>query len=318
MKVADICRNQYDAPPPSEARLFGVEIEVENGVNMPTDIWNRTYRFRTTEDGSLRNGGREYITLPGTYRETLRSTAAWCRYAATREWHSNHRTGIHVHVDMRDLELAQVAGVCAAYAAFEPLFFAVAGADREENIYCVPWYRATDQARIVRLMSKDVYDFEGAVKYSALYLGPLARFGTIEFRHAPTWQDAKDIRRWVTMISRLVEWSKDMTPTDVLRACGSNPNSVVREVFGWTTTAIHDPEELMDEADSLGTVDEMLPCTYKVGDWIPPASAGSTEALGYHARGRPNTSPTLSQDWTTAFETLQAYSVNPTITNEEL
>lgn len=312
MIIADICRNQYDAPVARpEARLFGVEIEVENGSDAASGVWLDQHRFRLTDDGSLRNAGREYISLPGTLRETVRSTQAWCRYAATRDWHSNHRTGIHVHVDMRDLTLEQVAGVCAAYAAFEPLFFAIAGADREENIYCVPWYRAPDQAEIVRRMAAGVHDLDGAIKYSALYLHPLLKFGTIEFRHAPTWQDPKSIRRWLTMISRIVEWSKDMTPADVLRECGSNPNSVAREVFGWTTASIRDPEELMDEADSLATVEAMLPCTYKVGDWIPPATTGDTEALGYHRGNRPRRSPSATtEEWATAFDALASYTTN--------
>jgi hypothetical protein len=242
-------------------------------------------------DGSLRNNGVEYVSVPLSIRETMSAFRWVCNHAAEQGLVSHVRAGIHVHADMRDLSIEQVRGVLAAYAAFEPLFFSLVPADREENIYCVPWYRATDQARIVPCIGRSLTDTEqraaeAMVKYSALYIRPLWSYGTIEFRHAPTWLSPAPFRRWLCAISRVIEWGKNHTPQTVADECVQNPNILVKKVFGWTMAHIPDPEALMDEANSLATVDEMIPYTYKESDSTFEDGAGLTAGCGYHQQVR--------------------------------
>lgn len=287
MKVNEFCRNNYGAPDPGRHRLYGIEVEVENAGEVPTRQWLTRHGFRAVEDGSLRNGGMEFITDPSTMASNMKSYTALCKKARDLGYVTNHRTGIHVHVDMRDLECAQVAGVLAAYAAFEPLFFELVGRDREECIYCVPWYRATEQADIVEALThNDIDPLGNACKYSALYIRPLITFGTIEFRAAPTWVDPEPMKQWMKAIARVVRWGKDRTPKQVLEECGTNTNPLVGQVFGRVFRDIPDPEAVMDEVDSLGTVEEMLPCTYKVGAWQPAKANGEARAVGYHRQAR--------------------------------
>jgi hypothetical protein len=83
-------------------------------------------------------------------------------------------------------------------------------------------------------------------------------------------------------INRLVEWGKNETPGSVQAKCETNPNLLVQDIFGWTMAHLTDPEALMDETNSLATLDEMKPYTYKESDWIWEQRPGATEGFGYH------------------------------------
>lgn len=285
MLIKDICENPFAAPEPDPtSRLYGVEVEYENVIDPPNV---RDIRWNVTPDGSLRNNGLEFITHPISLHQAVTAFRHLNRVAGQESWEDTARTGIHVHADMRDLTFDRVKGVIAAYAAFEPLMFRLVDTTREENIYCVPWYRAPDQARVVPFLGRRRIDTErtagvGLVKYSALYLRPLWKFGTLEFRQAETWRDPAPFRRWICAISRLVEWGKDETPESVIEKCSSNPNQLVQDIFGWTMRHVTDPESVMDEVNSLATVDEMIPYTYKESDWTWDNCEGALEGVGYH------------------------------------
>ena len=285
MLINDICANVSGAAHPRhDTRLFGVEVEYEGVGPVPEmnrDLWT------AVPDGSLRNDGVEFITRPVNIRTAVRSFRYLNELAAREGFLDTVRTGIHVHADMRDLTIAQVQGVLAAYGAFEPLMFQLMDPEREENIYCVPWYRAPDQAQMVAYLAGGPMETERLsglplVKYSALHLGPLWQFGTLEFRHAPTWRDPALFRRWICAINRLIEWGRRESPESVIEKCTQNPSPLAREIFGWTMAHVSDPETLMDDVNSLATVDEMIPYTYKASDWEWDVREGATSGVGYH------------------------------------
>lgn len=285
MLIKDICENPFAAPEPDPtSRLYGVEVEYENVIDPPCV---RDIHWSATPDGSLRNNGLEFITEPIPLHNAVTAFRHLNNVAKFAGWEDTARTGIHVHADMRDLTFDRVKGVIAAYAAFEPLMFRLVDPTREENIYCVPWYRAPDQAGIVPFLGRGRMDTErtagmALVKYSALYLRPLWRFGTLEFRQAETWREPAPFRRWICAISRLVEWGKDETPASVIEKCSSNPNQLVQDIFGWTMRHVTDPESVMDDVNSLATVDEMIPYTYKESDWTWDNCEGAMSGVGYH------------------------------------
>jgi hypothetical protein len=285
MLIKDICENPFAAPEPDPtSRLYGVEVEYENVVDAPSV---RSINWSAVPDGSLRNNGLEFITPPIPLHQAVTAFRNLNTVAEGEDWEDTARTGIHVHADMRDLTFDRVKGVIAAYAAFEPLMFKLVEESREENIYCVPWYRAPDQAGIVPFLGRGRMDTErtagiACVKYSALYLRPLWRFGTLEFRQAETWREPAPFRRWICAISRLVEWGKDETPASVIEKCSANPNQLVRDIFGWTMRHVTDPESVMDDVNSLATVDEMIPYTYKESDWTWDNCEGVLAGVGYH------------------------------------
>jgi hypothetical protein len=170
----------------------------------------------------LRNGGIEFLSRPLARTAVNRAIRSLWPYFGTGRIRPSVRTGVHIHASCLGLTLAQVKRILEVYALVEPVLFKYVGAEREENIYCVPWYRAPLEARAARDFINRVEETALAVasntedpcKYSALYVYPLCNFGTIEFRHAPTWTDADTMFRWWQMVQSV--WRSHQGDYDVL------------------------------------------------------------------------------------------------------
>lgn len=291
MLIKDYASNAYGAGP-AEHQLFGVEIEVENAPDNTyprgRGSWVNKFGWNLTGDGSLRDGGLELISQPSDMRTLVRAFRTHCNWAKEYDWRASIRTSIHVHANMLSRTMSQVQGIAAAYAAFEPLMFQLVGPEREEGIYCVPWYRAPSEAGVLTCGDDHAawHAAPDSCKYSALYVAPLHRFGTIEFRAAPSWMEPAPMIRWLCAINRLIRWGQDQSPLSVLEQCQGDVNGLVHEIFGRTMAEVMDPESLMDEVDSLGVVETMLPCTYKVTDWDWQPAPAAIGGLGYHRQVR--------------------------------
>lgn len=181
---------------------IGIEVEVENHhvKANPND-----YVWHGTADGSLRNGGLEYVSKP--------IPASWGSIAIQEllgqcldenECCFSPRTSIHVHINMQDVETEVVEDIILLYSVFEKLFFRFTGRGRVKNIYCVP---LTDTNCLNSLLNVGFNNARGSwSKYSALNLLPIAEYGTIEFRHMHGTFDAKKVSIWIRLLTTLCEY----------------------------------------------------------------------------------------------------------------
>lgn len=189
----------------------GAELEIEN---FPGGIDPTPYSgaFRFEQDGSLRNGGIECITLPvqTQYLENLlEKFYNTCKIS--QEKHYSDRCSTHIHVNVQDMTFDQLRTVFMVYQVVERLLFAFVGNNREENIFCVPWYQSGLTANIVDKLKANP---DGNVvrrwqKYSALNLLPIRSQGTLEFRHLHGTCDVQLILRWVNMLASLIKVGKE-------------------------------------------------------------------------------------------------------------
>lgn len=197
----------------SNTRNYGIEIEVENMREEPCELYCARSSFIVEGDGSLRNRGAEFKTLPVCFDTLVNCIGEFYQDFTNYGWVANKRTGIHVHVDCRDLNKEEILNIIVCYILVEPILFRYCGQDREHCSYCVPWYRARDQVKLVKrfLNCKGPRQFQTIVrescKYSALYIEPLKRFGTLEFRQAPTFTTFKSCETWVGIIKNLVDFA---------------------------------------------------------------------------------------------------------------
>lgn len=282
--VAEIFgRGMYPMSP--DEQMYGIEIEVEAATDFPDTFGTG---WQTTEDGSLRNDGMEFITVPLNKVHTGEAIEKYYNWHDYYGYQSSHRTGIHVHADMRSRTLPEVTGILATYAAIEPVLYRYCGEDREQNIYCIPWYRAVTEAfawsRLIRMSSyRDIrYNM---CKYSGLYLEPLQRFGTIEFRMAPTWAEPEQLYYWVEMIDRIIAYGVRGADEVVAEITSMGEAAWCEKVLG-TEVLGHiarwcggvDAEALMDNADSV-SVAEMLATPDAF--WRLPAQQEAGGELGY-------------------------------------
>ena len=105
----------------------GIEVEVEN--------WDRAHsnlaQWEDHEDGSLRRG-REFTTRGGMVgKQIVEEIETICNFAKSRNYSEGYpRAGIHLHIDMTDMNDGsdtQLLNAIAAYMLFEDAMFSFAG-----------------------------------------------------------------------------------------------------------------------------------------------------------------------------------------------
>lgn len=198
--------------------LLGVEVEVEGcSKNLPSARKETGY-WTAKEDNSLREGGREFVfSEPLFGADVVAAVRFLCEEAEKQKWIISERTGIHVHVDMRGMELEKFQNFCVLYALTEPLIYKWVGDKRERNIHCLPWYIADADleqiSAIFRQPKTAINNIKNINRYAGLNLNSLLSFGTAEFRQLKTTFSAERILEWINILLSLrvaaVSWQGD-------------------------------------------------------------------------------------------------------------
>lgn len=196
--------------------FIGLEFEYE-GVKNPTlpshtfaDFW--TYH----EEGSLKDHGAEYVFATPMFGVDAINALEWLvRHAKDSGWKCTKRTGIHVHLDVRDLSAPQLAGLSILYAALEPILYHWVGDGRDGSHFCIPLYRADEAllgaCSIVRSAFQDEKEDGHSTlnlaqeyqRYAGFNLQALHKFGSIEFRQLQTTHDLVRITDWINILMSL-------------------------------------------------------------------------------------------------------------------
>lgn len=169
--------------------LFGIEIELEEAVlgDFQAQYWG------AKDDGSLRTvgrgrhslelvlvqplGGKDLELALGELRALIAALSPKC----------SDRCSVHVHMDVRDLELSTYHILVALSMYVEPVLFSlVKSEDREENAFCLPSYK------IVR-----------PDKYRGVNVAATAAYGSIEYRMHGPYRDIPTIINLLWFLDRL-------------------------------------------------------------------------------------------------------------------
>lgn len=216
--------------------FLGLELEVENFPNnavLPQDLLEF---WLVKEDGSLRNRGMELVfSQPLNGPATIQALDAFLNWRKGVRITTSVRTGLHVHMDVREMEVPQLVSFLMLYTALEPLIFKWVGAAREESNFCVPFYYSDDALKaaykIIDSLMGDEYEIakSGNVKYfgkesadrferyAGLNLQALARFGSVEFRHMPMLFERQRIVDWINIILGLKKGAIEHTPQELVK-----------------------------------------------------------------------------------------------------
>lgn len=181
--------------------LVGIEMEVEN-IRSDVPI---THYWMHKEDGSLRNYGAEFTSIP---LRGYQVPYALDHLEKCIRMHNNPdfstRTSVHVHLNVRDMSENQIRVFILLYALFERHFFNFAGTKRETSVFCVPLYRTNQLADTIKRELIRISNYWH--KYSAINCGTILgngdvpKFGTIEFRHLYGTLDKTVIIDWINQI----------------------------------------------------------------------------------------------------------------------
>lgn len=207
----------------------GIECEIESVMNK-----HDMYGFRCTEDGSLRNHGVEFISPP-LDKESL--VGAFKGLHATIEYEHpdeafSSRTSTHVHINCRSLTQDHARQLVLFYALFEEYFFAMVDKDRRHNIHCVPLTETFLPSIYKYSLLKGMTQWH---KYTALNILPLAKQGSIEFRHLQGTNNVELLNEWLTTLDNL--WR--MCQREEINPSSLNNPIVVKQ--WWQTLFGHSP-----------------------------------------------------------------------------
>jgi len=195
------------------------------------------------------------------------------------------------------LMIPDLSGVFTAYALLEPMLMHYCGELREENIYCVPWYRATAEADKAAWLVKDPktrfmdmrQKVAHACKYAALNFGPLHRFGTLEFRHAPTWDNIAPTMTWINMLLKIMDYGTKKSAQEVLEAWHNDPALWYRTVLGsLCLPMLHYHVLRAEEVGAVSVAEKFLPVSKtRVQDWAAPTLYVQGDGTERYAESRP-------------------------------
>src|SRR5574343_105563 len=190
--------------------LLGCEFELEyiNDVSFSTAEIAALFA-NITEDNSLRNYGREFVTRPLTVEKAIKAHDALFNsgsvYYNNVEESCSDRCSTHIHVNFTDVSIDKVIQFIRLYALVEPLFFKAVNETRQNNIYCVP-ICSTHLLKTI-LNSSIGHLVEKWHKYAAFNIKRLSDLGTIEFRHFEATQDTAKFVEWIRMIKALYDFN---------------------------------------------------------------------------------------------------------------
>lgn len=284
MSVNDKLAEYISFPPRSTPEfdtdlMYGLEFEYENAS---TAFETMPSRWNVTHDGSLRDGGVEFVSQTlkrDDLDEALRNLAAVVEPSKAR---ASSRCGIHVHMNCRPLTVAQLYSLLTTYVLVEPALFRRFFPDRESSSFCVPVYRNQHMIRLAHQTIQAARQGDSVAfkwltqtsKYSALNTASLARFGTLEFRHFPGTKDFNAARQWIDLLTKLYDENiRDEDPQQVITRFEDTGDyrTYVNTVLGFSTVV---PVANQQRAYKAATILAGFPePTWEELDWLTPLEA---------------------------------------------
>jgi hypothetical protein len=214
--------------------VCGIELEVENARSRHGSFKHEMFGtlWNSHTDGSLRNGGVEYVSVPCSGGAIVEAVdLMWNGLPA--DWSFSQRTSIHVHVNVRDFSWEQLQTLLLTYCVVERILFDYASSDRAGSIFCVPVVETTYPDTLIGNLITSQHRAVGSwEKYSALNLTRLVDLGTVEFRHMPGCRDKEKVFMWLRIINDLLLFARRTTIDTVYKTLESTgPRAFLENVF---------------------------------------------------------------------------------------
>lgn len=223
----------------------GVEIEAEGFVLNKVDHIPIPGNWTLVSDGSLKAFGVELkMKSPrcGTgLKRSLIALEDYCKKVEETLGHPiqyNWRTSTHIHLDCSSLSLRSLGSILAVYMIFEPILFQYCGTYRQNNIFCIPFYKNTDFIKIVaNLVHYERKEFNTSNKYSSVNIGSLIKFGSIEFRAFRGTHNYEELKTWIDILYCIRKYGMKLASSKEIYDLPSlfserGVNNIGKSVFG--------------------------------------------------------------------------------------
>ena len=193
---------------------IGYEVEVE-GLRKPLNL---SGLWESKPDGSLRDNGIEYVFAhPLKGADVVTAVVEIMAALNKSKCSMSHRCGAHMHIDVRDMNEDTLASFIAHIVMFERAMYAYSGADRDSNIFCLPYYKAErglDGFGLMLANRNFDYLFESTDKYYGVNLRAIQRYGSVEFRMLPGTLDVARVLTWINVLLSMRKAAVSMGSVD--------------------------------------------------------------------------------------------------------
>lgn len=189
----------------------GIEVELENCLQLPERIKGWTM----TDDGSLQNHGKEFVSKPLQLGEVEGALRALQAVIDSNGYAASFRCGVHIHWNVGHWNAAQMWKFYLTYLSYENLIYRYVTDARAQSVFCTPVQSTEFPAKLLSDARGGVPSLEHflrrSTKYSGLNLLPIAQHGTMEFRHLGGTDRLEEIREWIQIITNLVHLSQEIS-----------------------------------------------------------------------------------------------------------
>lgn len=219
---------------------IGIEVEVEGQNLYPID----SQYWRTEKDGSLRGrfpeSAAEYVLKYPIFRKDVDKVLTQLIDSQKDAALSfSFRTSVHIHINVGGLTEAQLRCFVYTYALLEEPLINFCGKSRKANRFCL---RIQDAEKTLFYL-QDFYErgietlkavSGDDIRYSAMNLAALYKYGSMEFRAMRGTLDKGVIQNWISALLAVKDWSiKQETPKQIFDHFQTvGPNAFLTEVLG--------------------------------------------------------------------------------------
>ena len=190
-------------------RAFGVEIEClkPNDENIVKSKY-----FDRVEDGSI----DEIDDFEGEERRSgkiqgdkgIDAILAFCKDLTNTGYIVNRSTGLHVHVNMKDLKDKEIANILSFCKLYDNMLFHLMPKSRRGNTYCGELEVSKRQLKQIIAGERTIQGMDGACRYRGTNIQAFFKHDTLEFRYHSGTVDGNKIAHWVNLCLAIVEIGK--------------------------------------------------------------------------------------------------------------
>lgn len=236
-KESSIPGMQMNSPIIKRSKMgsIGLELEVEGrGLRLGEGHFDGLRASKTRaywvphEDGSLRNGGREFVlSTPCNVDEVDELLKGLFKVIEANAGviENTNRCSTHVHINVGGLKINQMTSVIALWYMLEDALINWCGEARKANHFCLALSDCSSTLQAWRnyLQTGKRPQAEG-LKYSALNVLPIWKFGSLEFRCGPPAHEPTMPSLWSRFLAAMVEYASETytNPMDIASAVSEN------------------------------------------------------------------------------------------------
>lgn len=204
---------------------IGVEVELEKAYGLATHIMKDPETpWEVKGDGSLRDDGYEFVfKKPLAGKDVEQAIDQLSDAIIEHPVSSTVNCSTHVHLDFTKNTLDELFNFIFTYMLVEDTLAEYCGEWRKDNLYCLTFSNAENLVTVVSNMYHDrslkplLRYGENMLKYSALNMFTLYRFGTLEVRLAKGLSTKEDLYKWINMVYCIRKYADTVdNPMDLL------------------------------------------------------------------------------------------------------